>query len=434
MRILVVGSGGREHALVWKLNQSARTSALFCAPGNPGTAQIGENLPVAVNDIDGLVAAAKRRRIDLVVVGPEEPLALGLVDRLTAEGIAVCGPTAAAARIETSKSWAKDVMSAAAVPTANALVVTEIDAARRALASFTLPVVIKADGLAAGKGVVIAETAERAMATLSAFLEQRQLGDAGARVLIEEYLDGREVSIFGLTDGETVMTLSPACDYKRVFDADEGPNTGGMGAYAPVPAVDGALLSEIERSILRPVVREMRNRGCPMRGILYAGLMLTADGPKVLEFNARLGDPETQVVLPLLDGDLVDLLSAIAEGRLDRLPPPHSFPGAAVAVVLAAGGYPGSYETGEPIEGPERLPDDALVFQAGTRRNEHGQLVTAGGRVLSVVGRGADLASAREQAYSFARTIHFKNCHYRCDIGERELTSAMNGPQSSLGC
>jgi phosphoribosylamine--glycine ligase len=421
---LVVGSGGREHALVWKLSQSPRTSALFCAPGNPGTALKGENLSITVNDIEGLVAAAKLHRIDLVIVGPEEPLARGLVDRLTAEGIAACGPTAAAARIETSKSWAKEVMAAAGVPSANAAVVTEIKEARRALASFTLPVVIKADGLAAGKGVVIAETAERAIATLSAFLEQRQFGDAGARVLIEEFLVGREVSIFGLTDGETVMMLAPACDYKRVFDADVGPNTGGMGAYAPVPAVDEALLRHIKTTILQPVVREMHNRGCPMRGILYAGLMLTTDGPKVLEFNARLGDPETQVVLPLLNGDLVELFSAIAEGRLDQVAPPEVAPGAAVAVVLAAGGYPGSYETGEPIRGLDRLPDDALVFQAGTRLNERGQLVTAGGRVLSVVGRGADLASAREHAYALARTIHFKNCHCRGDIAARELRPA----------
>jgi phosphoribosylamine--glycine ligase len=424
MRILVVGSGGREHALVWKLAQSPRTSALFCAPGNPGAALIGKNLPIAANDIDGLVAAAHNHRIDLVIVGPEEPLARGLVDRLISEGIATCGPTAVAARIETSKSWAKEVMAAAGVPTARAVVVTEIEEARRALASFTLPVVIKADGLAAGKGVVIASTAESAMATLSAFLEQHQFGEAGARVLIEEFLEGREVSVFGLTDGETVITLSPACDYKRVFDADAGPNTGGMGAYSPAPAVDDALLTRIATTILQPVVREMRNRGCPMRGILYAGLMLTADGPNVLEFNARLGDPETQVVLPLLDGDLVELLAAVAEGSLGRVPPPRTAAGAAVAVVLAAGGYPGAYQTGEVIHGLDRLPEDALVFQAGTRLDERGRLATAGGRVLSVVGQGADLAVARERAYSFARTIHFNNCHYRCDIAARELRKA----------
>ncbi|HET8524535.1 MAG TPA: phosphoribosylamine--glycine ligase [Thermomicrobiales bacterium] len=422
MRILVVGSGGREHALVWKLSQSERTSALFCAPGNPGTALIARNLPIPVHDLDGLVTAAKHQKIDLVVVGPEQPLARGLVDRLVEAGIATCGPTAAAARIESSKSWAKEVMAAAGVPTAGAVVVTEIEEARQALASFTPPVVIKADGLAAGKGVVIAETSDSALATLSAFLEQRQFGDAGSRVLIEEFLDGREVSIFGLTDGKTVYTLSPACDYKRAFDADEGPNTGGMGAYAPVPVVDAGLQEEIRTSILQPVVREMRNRGCPMRGILYAGLMLTTSGPKVLEFNARLGDPETQIVLPMLDGDLVELLGAIAEGRLDRATPPKTFGGAAVAVVLAAGGYPDSYKSGEPIQGLDCLPNDALVFQAGTRLNESGQLVTAGGRVLSVVGRGANVAAARERAYGFARTVHFNDCHFRSDIAAREIS------------
>ena len=430
-RILIVGSGGREHALAWKLAQSRQTSALFSAPGNPGTALIGDNLPIAVNDIEGLVAAAHRQKVDLVVVGPEEPLAIGLVDRLVAEGIAVCGPTAAAARIETSKSWAKEVMAAAGVPTARAAVVNEVTEAQRVLGSFSFPVVIKADGLAAGKGVVIAQNAADASHALRAILEDRIFGNAGGRVLIEEFLDGREVSIFGLTDGDTVLTLSPACDYKRAFDNDKGPNTGGMGAYAPVPVVDDAMMTDIKATILEPVLREMRARGCPMQGILYAGLILTGNGPNVLEFNARLGDPETQVVLPLLDADLVELFSAVADGTLERIAPPPPPSGAAVAIVLASGGYPGSYATGTPIQGLDRLQEEALVFHAGTRHDDRGQVVTAGGRVLSVVGRGADLGEARERAYQAASAITFAGAHYRDDIAAREIRTTAQSCQPS---
>lgn len=421
MRILVVGGGAREHALVWKLAQSPRAGALFCAPGNAGTETLAENLPVPASDIDGIVAAVKAHQIDLVVVGPEEPLARGLADRLTVEGVAVCGPSASATRIESSKAWAKELMIAAGVPTARAIVVYDLAEGLAALDRFGLPVVIKADGLAAGKGVVIANTRDEAYQVLSAFLEERTLGEAGTTVVIEDYLEGQEVSVLALTDGKTIIPLPPACDYKRAYDGDRGPNTGGMGAYAPPPAVDSALMTAIRTTILEPTVRAMAERGTPMRGVLYAGLMLTASGPKVLEFNARFGDPEAQVVLPILDADLVTLLDAVARGTLAEVPPPPPPVRAAVGVVLASGGYPGPYRTGLPIAGLDQVPPDLLVFHAGTRRTPEGQVVTAGGRVLTVVGLGPDLASARERAYAGVERISFEGAHWRRDIALREI-------------
>src|SRR5215204_6138598 len=369
MRIMVVGGGAREHAICWKLAKSPETAALWCAPGNPGTATVATNLPVSVNDLDGVVAAAKEHRIDLVVIGPEEPLALGIADRLSAAGIPVCGPSAAAARIESSKSWAKEIMRAAGVPTAGATVVTDLHQALAVLPEKGYPVVLKADGLAAGKGVVIAATQEEAAGVLTAFMEGGSLGAAGSTVLIEEHLTGQEISVFGLSDGETVVTFGVACDYKRAGDGDAGPNTGGMGAYAPVPAVDAALLHTIERTILQPTIREMAAQGAPFQGILYAGLILTTDGPKVIEFNARLGDPETQVVLPLLDADLPTLFAAVAHGTLAAVITPLPPARAAVTVVLASGGYPGPYPTGVPITGLDTVPNDVLVFHAGTTRD-----------------------------------------------------------------
>ena len=421
MRILVVGSGAREHALCWKLAQSAGTDALWCAPGNPGTATVATNLPVKVNDLDGIAAAAAAHRIELVVVGPEEPLALGLADRLTEAGFSVCGPSAAAARIESSKSWAKEIMRAAGVPTAGATVVTNLEQGLAALPVSGYPVVLKADGLAAGKGVVIAATRKEAGTVLAAFLEEGYLGAAGSTVLIEEYLTGQEISVFGLSDGETVLTLGVACDYKRAGDGDAGPNTGGMGAYAPVPIVDAALLHTIETTILHPTVREMAAQGAPFRGILYAGLILTAAGPKVIEFNARLGDPETQVVLPLLDADLPTLFAAVAHGSLAGVTPPPPPTRAAVAVVLASGGYPGPYPTGLPITGLDAVPADVLVFHAGTSQDAAGRIVTSGGRVLSVVGTGPDLATARTRASAGIAAITFPGAHHRTDIALRDV-------------
>lgn len=417
---MVVGGGGREHALLWKLAQSPRVTYLACAPGNAGTAFLAENIPLRVSDIDRLVEAATARRIDLVMIGPEEPLSLGLVDRLTEVGILACGPTQAAAQIECSKAWAKAIMHDAGVATARSIVVNDLESAEEALEGFTFPVVIKADGLAAGKGVVIAETRAGAVATLEDFLTHRTLGEAGARVLLEEHLTGMEVSITALTDGTSVLPLVPACDYKRAFDGDLGLNTGGMGAYAPVPEVDQAMLAELVDSLLVPTIRGMAERGAPMNGVLYAGLMLTPDGPKVLEFNARFGDPETQVILPLLDGDLAEMLLATAEGRLDQIAPPPSPSRAAVAVVLASGGYPGTYTTGYPIAGLDRQSDgDTLVFQAGTVVDKSGSVITAGGRVLSVVGLGETHRDARDLAYERINSISFEQMHYRSDIAAR---------------
>ena len=423
-RILVVGGGAREHALLWKLTQSPSTGRLWCAPGNAGTADLAETVPVGADDLDGLVGAAARLRVDLVVVGPEAPLAAGLADRLLAAGIRVFGPTRAASRIESSKAWAKEVMVEAGVPTARAVVVSGLDDGLAALSSFAAGVVVKADGLAAGKGVVVAADREEARRALTGFLADGVLGEAGRTVVLEERLVGQEVSVLAVTDGVTILTLPPACDHKRAFDGDTGPNTGGMGAYAPAPVPNGEALGRIEETILAPTVRALAARGAPLRGVLYAGLMMTPAGPMTLEFNARFGDPETQAILPLLDVDLATLMAAVADGALagaPALPPPS---GAAVAVVLAAGGYPGAYQTGAPIVGLDRVPEDVLVFHAGTRRDETGRVVTAGGRVMTVVGRGADLAAAREQAYAGAAAIEFAGRQMRTDIALREVPAA----------
>ncbi len=424
MRILVVGGGGREHALVWKLAQSPRVEALFCAPGNAGTATLAESVPAM--GLDEVVAAATRLRADLVVVGPEAPLAAGLADRLAAAGVPVCGPTAAAARIESSKAWAKEVMAQAGVPTARAVIVDDLDAATHALADFAFPMVVKADGLAGGKGVVIAGSHAEAEMALTSLLEDRALGAAGSRVVLEEHLTGHEVSVLALTDGETVLPLTPACDYKRAYDNDFGPNTGGMGAYAPVPVMDDTLLQVVLATILEPTVRALNDRGTPLRGVLYAGLMLTAEGPRVLEFNARFGDPETQVILPLLDADLAGLLAAVATGELATVPSPPAPTGAAVGVVLTAGGYPGHYQTGLPIEGLDDVPDDVLVFHAGTRNDDAGRILSTGGRVLTLVGGGTDLASARDRAYAGAAAISFQDVQFRRDIALREIVRTGN--------
>lgn len=420
LRIMVVGGGGREHALLWKLAQSARTGSLLCAPGNAGTSELAEPVAVKLTDPAGIVAAAAAQQVDLVVVGPEEPLASGVADQLRDAGIPCFGPSAAAARIESSKAFAKDVMLAANVPTARAEVVTNLVLGVAALSSFDLPVVIKADGLAAGKGVVICTSRDEAVLALTALLEDGVLGAAGRTVVIEEYLSGQEVSVFGITDGETVVTLMPSRDHKRAHDRDLGPNTGGMGAFSPVPDLDEAWTAQVRRDVMEPTIREMAARGTPFQGVLYAGIMLTEHGPKVLEFNARFGDPETQVVLPLLDADLTELVHAVAHGTLSTITPPELFAGAAVGVVLASGGYPGPYQTGVPISGLESVPDDVLVFHAGTRRDDSGRVVTHGGRVLAVVGQGTDHAAARDRAYAGAEMIQFARRHYRTDIARFE--------------
>jgi phosphoribosylamine--glycine ligase len=417
MRVLLVGSGGREHALAWKIARSPLVTDLSCAPGNPGIARLARLVPIAADDVDALAVHARDAKVDLVVVGPEAPLVRGLADRLAALGIPVFGPCAAAAEIEGSKAFAKDVMTAAGIPTAAYELFTEIEPAIAYARASGGRVVVKADGLCAGKGVVVAGSPDEAEAALRAMLVDRVHGEAGARVLVEERLEGREASVIAFTDGERVRTLPAAQDHKRVFDGDRGPNTGGMGAYSPSPAVPPELVREVEERVLLPAVRELARRGRPFRGALYAGVMLTARGVQVLEFNARLGDPETQPIMMRLRGDLLPALLGAATGDLAEVSLDVD-PRAAVGIVLAAEGYPGAVTTGDEISGAEdETAEGVEVFQAGTRRDERGRLVTAGGRVLTVCALGDGLAAARDRAYAALSKVRLRGGHYRRDIG-----------------
>jgi phosphoribosylamine--glycine ligase len=419
MRIAVIGGGGREHALVEALALNPDADRLYAIPGNAGTATRATNVQgISVTDAAGLAEFIESSRVDLTVIGPEVPLVAGVADYFLDRGLAVFGPTAAAARLEGSKTFAKEVMAAAGVPTARAEVFDDPDAATRALDHFGPPWVIKADGLAAGKGVTVTDDLMAARAAIEAALVRRAHGDAGSRILLEEYLDGPEASVFALTDGRTVVPLAPARDYKRVHDGDQGPNTGGMGAYSPLPDMPDSLVDEVRRTILEPTVAELCARGIRYHGLLYAGLALTAAGPRVVEFNCRFGDPEAQVVLPRLATDLTELLWATAEGVLVGEKVAWD-PRACVTVVLASGGYPGSYRRDLEITGLEEaaaLPD-VHVFHAGTTGDAAGVVRTAGGRVLSVTALGDDLAAASARAYQAADRIHFDGVHYRRDIG-----------------
>lgn len=409
MRILVVGSGAREHALLRALTRDPAVSSLHAAPGNAGTAAIATNHPVSVGDHAGLRALAATEAIDLVVIGPEVPLVAGLADELRADGFAVFGPSAAAARIEGSKAFAKDVMAAAGVPTAAAVSVTDPDDLAAALFRCGSPYVVKDDGLAAGKGVVVTTDREAALH------HGREVLAAGHPVLVEEYLAGPEVSLFALCDGTRAVPLQPAQDFKRVGDGDTGPNTGGMGAYSPLPWAPADLVPTVARTILDPVLAELAHRGAPFSGLLYAGLVLTEAGPKVIEFNCRFGDPETQVVLELLESPLSQLLSAAAAGDLTAAPAPEFAGGAAVTVVIAAENYPGKPVTGDVITGA----DADGILHAGTALNEAGQVVSAGGRVLSATATGTDLAQARERAYALVGRVQLRGSHYRTDIAAK---------------
>lgn len=415
MNVLIIGSGGREHALAWKIAQSPRLTRLFVAPGNGGT---GENVPIPVGDSDRLVAFAKEAQVDLTVVGPETPLAEGLVDRFQAEGLRIFGPMRAAARLESSKAFAKAFMTRHGIPTARYAIFRDYHAALRHLLTVDTPVVIKASGLAAGKGVIVPDGPDEAEDALRQIMVERVFGAAGDAVVIEERLSGIEASLLAFCDGKTIVPMPPAQDHKRLLDGDRGPNTGGMGAFAPSPACPPALVAQITRTILQPAVDGLRAEGTPYVGVLYAGLMLTAAGPNVLEFNCRFGDPETQAILPLLDSDLLDILEACVEGRLSEIDVRWR-EGACACIVLASGGYPNRYEKGHPITGlgaAAALPGVAL-FHAGTRREASGQLLTDGGRVLGVTAVGDSLEQAIARAYAAAAQIQFKDMHYRGDIG-----------------
>ncbi len=417
MRILVVGSGGREHALAWKISQSPLVRAVFCAPGNPGMARVAQLLPVRADDVEGLVREARALRVDLVVVGPEVPLVLGLADRLDREGIPVFGPSAAAAEIEGSKAFAKEVMLAAGIPTAAHGTFTDLERAVAFARSRGGRVVVKADGLAAGKGVVVTDDAEQAESALRDMLVGGVHGSAGSRVVVEERLEGPEASVIALTDGERVRLLPAAQDHKRVGEGDRGPNTGGMGAFSPTPKVTPEVAREVEERVLLPALRELARRGRPFRGALYAGLMLTPKGLRVLEFNARLGDPETQPLMMRLAGDLVPALLGAARGDLSKIELGLD-PRAAVGIVLAAEGYPAKPVAGDAVEGADGPFEEGVqVFHAGTALAPGGRIVTAGGRVLTVCALGAGLVAARDRAYEALGRIRLRGGHYRRDIG-----------------
>ncbi|MFI2607925.1 phosphoribosylamine--glycine ligase [Kitasatospora sp. NPDC018619] len=415
MKVLVIGGGAREHALCRSLSQDPAVTALHCAPGNAGIAQVATVHPVDQLDGAQVAALAGRLDADLVVVGPEAPLVAGVADAVRAAGIPVFGPSAEAARLEGSKAFAKDVMAAAAVPTARSYVCTTAAEAAEALDAFGAPYVVKDDGLAAGKGVVVTSDREAALAHAAAC----------ERVVIEEYLDGPEVSLFAITDGTTVVPLQPAQDFKRALDGDEGPNTGGMGAYSPLPWAPAGLVEEVLETVLQPTVDELRRRGTAFSGLLYAGLALTSRGTRVIEFNARFGDPETQVVLARLRTPLAGVLLAAANGTLEQLEPLRWDEGAAVTVVVASEGYPAAPRTGDPIEGLAEAEADgtAFVLHAGTKADGDGRVLSAGGRVLSVTATGADLAEARERAYAAVDRISLKGGQHRTDIALRAATA-----------
>jgi phosphoribosylamine--glycine ligase len=415
--VLVVGGGGREHALAWRLAASPSVGRVASAPGNPGMRTLGPTHPVDVTDPAAVADLAEREGVDLVVVGPEAPLVAGVVDELARRDVPAFGPTAAAARLEASKAWAKEVMNAAGAPTAGHVATDDRDEAQAALERFAAPYVVKADGLAAGKGVRICDHLDEARAAVDDALVRRVFGDAGASLVIEEFLDGPERSVFGVCDGTDVVLLAPAQDYKRAHDGDEGPNTGGMGAYTPVPGFGLAEAGALADTVFRPVLATMADRGAPFRGLLYAGLVDTADGPRLLEFNVRFGDPETQVVLPRLATDLGDLLAASATGSVRDVDVAwHD--DAFVGVVLASGGYPGAYSTGHPIAGVDAAAglDGVEVFHAGTGEDDAGALVTEGGRVLNVVARGDTVGDARHLAYEAADRITWEGKQQRGDI------------------
>lgn len=419
MKILVVGSGGREHALCWKIKQSPKVTELYCAPGNGGIASIAECVDIKADDIIGLVDFAKDKGIDLTVVGPEIPLVKGIVDLFEEEGVKIFGPSQAAARLEGSKVFSKNFMKRWDIPTARYATFTDAKAAVAYLADQSYPLVVKASGLAAGKGVIICQDQFEAEEAVGRIMGEKIFKDAGNSLVIEEFLEGEEASILAVCDGKNFLLLDSSQDHKRIFDDDKGPNTGGMGAYSPAPVVTDRLRREIAETIIRPVLEGMADEEAPFKGILYSGIMVTENGPKVLEFNTRFGDPEAQAILPRLKTDLVEVMLASVDGRLQEMKLDWDSR-ACVTVVMAAGGYPGDYTTGQDIGGLGHVPQDAIVFHAGTQKQGE-QIVTSGGRVLGVTALGSGIAEAVESAYAAVGKIFFEGAQYRKDIGRKAL-------------
>ena len=421
MKVLVIGSGGREHALVWKIHQSKRVKKIYALPGNAGTVKLAKTVDINPSNLSAVVDFAEKEAIDLTVVGPEAPLAEGIVDRFKERELNIFGPSREAARLEESKVFAKRLMQAHHVPTAISEVFTEPGEAKKYVREVGVPIVIKADGLASGKGVIIANSLQEADEAIFSIMEEKIFGRAGDKVIVEECLQGEEVSMLAFTDGENIVSLPSAQDHKRIFDGDKGPNTGGMGAYSPAPFESQDFSREVMEEVFIPVIRAMKNEGRPYVGVIYAGLMVTKDGPKVLEFNVRFGDPETQVILPRLKGDLVDIMEGCLSGKLKEVRV-EWHKEAALCVVMAAHGYPGHYENGKKISGLEKIEKlkDIFVFQAGTSLVD-GKVVTSGGRVLGVTALAKDIEGAIKKAYGAVELIKFEGAHYRKDIGAKAL-------------
>ncbi len=424
MNVLVIGSGGREHAIAWKIRQSPHVSKLYCAPGNAGIGEIAELAPFKANDVQGLLKFAIDQKIDLTIVGPEQPLTEGIVDTFRAQGLKIFGPAKVAAMLEGSKAFAKDFMRRHNIPTAeyHSFTLDHRYDAERYINENPVPIVLKADGLAAGKGVTVCETKEQALEVLDMMMGQKAFGEAGLKVVIEEFLVGEEVSVFAITDGNDFVVLSSAQDHKRIFDNDLGKNTGGMGAYSPAPVLTEELMEKVKRNIIRPTIQGMKKDGCPYTGCLYVGLMITETGPKVIEYNCRFGDPETQVLLPLLENDFVDVALASVDGTLGKMKIRNKNQ-SAVCVVIASGGYPDHYETGKQIVGLDAaklVDDEVMIFHAGTAKEKNG-IITSGGRVLAVTALGPklDLEQTIDKAYRAVEKITFDGAYYRSDIGKK---------------
>jgi len=419
MDVLVIGSGGREHALVWKIAQSRHAGRIYCAPGNAGIARIAECIPISVTDIQSLYTFAMEKEIGLTIVGPEAPLVLGIVDFFRKGGLRIFGPLSFAAQLEGSKAFSKRIMLKYGIPTAEARVFTDHESAINYIREKGVPIVVKADGLAAGKGVMVCAKEDEAISAVNMIMSERCFGDAGSQVVIEECLEGEEASFLVFSDGNTVIPMPPSQDHKRALDNDEGPNTGGMGAYSPVPIIDTEMQDRIMKEVMLPAVNALKVEGCPYEGILYAGIMLTPEGPKVLEFNCRFGDPEAQPILMRLQSDILDIMNAVVDKKLDSTDIEWSNK-SSVCVVVAAGGYPGKYSTGQVINGLDSLEDmkDLIVFHAGTK-SVGGKIVTAGGRVLGVTAVGNDINEAIDRAYEGIGRINFDGMQFRRDIGRR---------------